>query len=507
MILELVCAHCDSLMAPEAKACARCGAPSLVGVLRTPEAEAGYQLYQDAWHGMAILFPAGWSARPGRGSGAVFVSEGGGEELELNLLPGGLMLSAEEYAQLFLRSLPDHRSEMAGGSTPEYCRAVFEGPLWSGALSVHLTARGGTLGVARRRPGSALDLEPALARMLASLSPIRPIPRQSWLEPSEQSFRIECPVGWDCRGRVQPTREGMRQPVGHVSADRTGQVFVAVEGQFQNFVHADPRSGGFMGGVPGAMFGDVACPFQGLWPAVQSFFLPHWQRQYPSCQLLAFHEEPEPGETARASVHLLLPDDVVLVYLMMGMPFPYSGMGAPRWMGGHLGFYRAPAALMGKFAPILRGIADSYQQQAAWRQREQGVADSMHQGAMDHQRGLDFQRAVHSQGLHAARMNGIAMAGQANAQIHANRQVTADGQVQSWRSGQDSSDHIQRGSVHGINETADYLNSGSGAVHTLSHHYANYWDTGRDLIVGSNLTLQPPPDWTPLQLWDGPRRG
>lgn len=504
MILELVCQHCDSLMGSGARFCNRCGASSLTSLLRSPEVEPGYRLYQDAWHGFATLVPDGWSVRGARGSGAVFVSSGGKEEMELDLLPSQTMMSAAEYISLFLRSLPQHQASLAQDSTAEHARALFDGPLWSGVVSVHLTVGGGTLAIARRRPDSTVDLEPAFARMLSALSPIRPIPRQRWAETSEEAFDIDCPTGWQVQARIGGGGQGMRQPTCRLSADPGGQIFVTVEGQFRNFVHGSPPGGGFFPGMMGGgMMGDIACPFHGLWPAVEMVFWPHWRQQFPGSRLLSYQDEPE-GEDVRASVQLLLPGDLVLTYLLVGMPFPDSGMGgARRWMGGHIAYYQAPAALMEKFSPILRGVADSFQQRAAWKQRELGVATSQHQITMGslHQTGL--QQIANSQLLHQGRMDDIAATGHANSQIHATRQEVAGMQMQGWQNSQESSDYVQRGSINGINERADFLNPDNGQVHNLSHHYNNYWDTGKDLVVGSNLSLQPPPDWTPLQVWAG----
>ena len=488
-----------------------------MAVLRAPHLEPGFRLYQNAWTGFATMYPEGWSAHASQGSGVRFRSPDEQAELELNLLPAQAMVTAPQYVDLYMRSLPHHQSRLLQSSAEDYAQAQFQGPEWEGMLSVHLTPQGGTLGVARQRSRSGLDLEPAFAQMLSSLSPILPIPRERWIDPGEQSFEMESPTGWQRQAALRPPAggQGMRQPMCRLSADPKGHIFLAIEPEFRDFLDQPlppppaAEEGFFqklgryareMDQAMTASMGGVICPFRGMRPAFEVFFWPHWQRQIPGTKLLGYEDH---GAHDSADVRLLLPGDVVRVYHLVGLPIPNMGMGPPRWLGGHSYFYQAPLALIEKFDPIFQGMAASFKQSPAWRQREMGMAQMQFQQASQMQNQMDQQWMAHSQNMHQQRMNDISLQAQGHAQITANQQAMSDMQMQGWQSWQQTSDSIGHQSVNAINERSDFANHSTGEVHNLSVHYSNYWDTGRDLIVGSNVTLQPPPDWTPLQSWDG----
>lgn len=526
MILESVCQHCDQRLSPTERACPRCGAPGSTAILRAPQIEPGCQLYQNAWTGFAVLYPEGWSVRPLKSNGVVFVSPDEQAELELSLLPAQTLIDAPQHVDLVMRSHPGHQASVLDTSTAEYAQAQFHGPEWEGLLSVHLTPQGGTLGLARRKAGSGQSLEAPLVTLLSSLTPILPIPREHWTDPQEASFEMECPVGWQRQAAIglPPGGQGMRQPMCRLTAtpgfrgDPGGQIFLAMEPEFRTFIHGPlppprPAQEGFLQRL-GRMaqefdralttsMGEVICPFQGLRPAVDHFFWPHWQRSMPGVQLLGYDDQ---GASDSADVRLLLPGDIVRVVHLMGVPFPAMGMGPPRWMGGHSYYYQAPRGLMDKFEPIFQGMAASFKQSQVWRQRELGMANQQFQQASLAQQQRDQSWLAQSQALHQQRMNDISMAGQAHQQITANQQAMSDMLMQGWQSSSASSDFVQHQSINAVNERSDFVNPTSGQVHNLSIHYDRYWDTGQNLIVGSNVSLQPPPSWTPLEEWRGHNR-
>lgn len=513
MILKSFCQHCDSEMVSGQNTCRRCGAPSGSTILKAPELESGYQLYQNAWRGFAAMYPQGWEAVSSEGAGVTFQTPDLSAQLELVLLPGQSMMTATQHAELYLAALPDHQGEVLDGSSDNYLRAVFEGPQWRGVISVHLTSGGGTLAVARSRPDHQGDLETPFSKMLASLSPIAPIQRQRWNEPTEGAFALDIPAGWSCQSALlpPPTPTGARQPVARVNVDPNGQIFLALEPEYRTFVHGElPRKAaedeGFLGmlgrwannaghGMAQAM-GEIVCPLRGLQPVVESFFLPHWQQLFPGCRLLSYCDYGKPDV---ADVRLWLPGDLIRVVRLRGIPLANTG----RWMGGHSYFYQAPAALMPKFEPIFLGIVQSVANNPAWRQNEQARSSMLFNNQMAHQNQMNNQWMALNNNLHQQRMNDIAMAGQANTQIHQNNMAIGDMQMAGWQNQSAGFNTMQHQIVNGINERDDFINPNTGVVHNLSHHVQNYWEAGQDVIVGSNAQLQPPPNWTPLQRWDG----
>lgn len=513
MILKSVCQHCQSEVASGQSSCQRCGAPSASTILRAPDIDPGYELYQNAWRGFATVYPEGWEPVVSEGAGVTFQTPDLSAQLELVLLPQQSMMNASQHAEMYLSTLPGHHGEILEGSSDQYLRAAFEGPDWRGVISVHLTSGGGTLAIARSRLDYRGELEESFSKMLASLSPITPIMRQPWGEPSEGAFRLDLPVGWSPQSALlpPPTPTGVRQPVARLLAEQTGQIFLSLEPEYRTFIHGElprqaPEGEGFFGmigrwatnanhGMAQAM-GEMVCPFRGLGPAVESFFWPHWQQAFPGCQMLSFRDY---GKPDIADVRLLLPGELIRVIRMKGIPLGNTG----RWMGGHSYYYQAPAMLMPKFEPIFLGITKSVVINPAWNQNEQTRASMMFSSQMNHQNHLNNQWATTNNSLHQQRMNDIGAVGQANTQIHQNNMAMGDMQMQGWQNSGGTFNTMQRQNVNGINERDDFVNPHSGAVHNLSHHTQNYWEAGQNVIVGSNAQLQPPPNWTPLQRWDG----
>lgn len=513
MVLKSFCQHCDSEVAPEQSACSRCGAPSSSTIFRAPQLDPGYLLYQNAWRGFATVYPQGWDAAPSEGSGVVFATPDGGARLELALLPAQSMMTAAQHAELYLASLPGHQGEILEGSSDTYLRATFQGPICNGFLSVHLSPQGGTLGVARGAHGYTGPLEEPFAKMLANLSAIPPIERRRWVEPQEGAFALDLPTGWQCQSRLAPppTMTGVRQPMARVFAESSGHILIALEPEYQVFVHGElprqaaPEEGLF--GMLGRMvsnaghsmasaMGEVVCPFHGLRPVVEHVFWPRWQQSMPGSRLLSFNDH---GRPDAAEVRILLPGDVLRVLRLSGHALGNTG----RWMAGYNVWYQAPLSLMPKFEPIFVGLATSVESNPAWRQNELSRSTAMFSNQMNQQQQFSNQWANLNNALHRQRLNDISMAGQANTAIHQNRLDIGDMQMAGWHSQSTSFAHMQHQGVNAIRETSDFVNPSTGAVHNLSHHVQNYWEVGRDVVVGSNAQLQTPPDWTPLRPWDG----
>lgn len=506
-MLQTVCQHCDTEVPEGRRFCDRCGAPAASAQLQAPDCPPGYQVYTHTWMGYSFHYPENWHVSLAPEGGAYIETSNGEAVLELHLLPPGAITTAPRQAELFLSRFGAVQFQVMPGSTDSYAQVVFANSDWQGMVSVHLNPRGGTIGVGRLVNGSALNLEPYFEQLMNSITPVKPIARQPWVDPVESSFCIHCPAGWKPQSTINPSPgAGSRVPVFTVSAEFAHQVFVVRDMQTRIFINGPlpekpPAEEGFfgklgrmannLGNSMASAMGEVVCPFPGLGPALEHFFLPHWQEQMPGCKLLHAREI-APNQM---DVRLGLPDGAVRVYRLQGDAFKVPGM-TNRWAGGHVYFYQAPAEMMAQFESVLKGIAESFEPNPQWQSREQG---RVRQQQIQHQQ-------MHNQWMnisamnHQARMNDIHRAGVAQQNINNIYNEISDMQHAGWQARQASSDYIQHETVNAIHGTSDFVNPHTGQHFNLPTMHNHYWEnpTG-DVILGSDSVLEAPPLWTPLE--------
>lgn len=468
-------------------------------------------MFYNAWRGYSFHYPQGWQVLPAPEETMLVESPGKDAVLELHLLPSGQMMTAQQMAELFLRRFGTVQFQALPGGNDGYIQMVFANEGWSGMLSVHLTAEGGTLGVGRLAKGSEFNIEPPLEAMLNSLSPVAPIARSRWVDPNEQAFGITCPVGWKPQASINPSPGmGNRVPAFSVLADFAGEVFVVRDMQTRMFINgslpeAPKQDEGFFGKLGrmakqvnhsmASAFGEVVCPFPGLRPALEHFFFPHWQKQLPGCEILRVEEY----TPTRMEVRLSLPTGAVRVYRLEGEQIPVPGM-TDRWVGGHVFYYQAPQDMMSQFEPVLRGIAESHQGNPQWKAREQARVRQQQQMAQQQNMQMHNSWMQLSNNLHQARMNDIQMAGQSQQAIANNYSAISDMMFDGWKQREAISGASQHQMVNAIRGTDDFMNVQTGAVFNLPSFNNNYWEnTTGEHIVGSDFHLQMPPNWTRLE--------
>ena len=231
--------------------------------------------------------------------------------------------------------------------------------------------------------------------------------------------------------------------------------------------------------------GEVVCPFKGLKPAVEHFFLPHWQQHLPGCELISV-DEFGPNNSA-ADVRISIPGGLTRVYRLEGAPVP----GSDRWVAGHTYYYQAPTEMMPQFEPLFRGVAESQQANPDWNSREQ--ARVAHENAMQQQQFnqmMAANRARRQQENAAFQRTQAAFADCSN--------TILDGGMAGWQARQSSSDYLQHQWSNGMYETGDFLNADTNTVYNLPIHCDHYWDTNQDHVVGTNFDANTPVGWTKL---------
>ena len=252
-MLQTVCQHCDTEVPEGRRFCDRCGAPTASAQLQAPDCPPGYQVYTHTWMGYSFHYPENWHVSLAPEGGAFIETSSGEAILELHLLPPRAMTTAPRQAELFLSRFGAVQFQVMPGSTDSYAQVVFANQDWQGMVSVHLSPRGGTIGVGRLINGSALNLEPYFEQLMNSITPVKPIARQPWVDPIESSFCIHCPAGWKPHSSINPSPgAGSRVPVFTVSAEFANQVFVVRDMQTRIFINGPlpekpPAEEGFFG--------------------------------------------------------------------------------------------------------------------------------------------------------------------------------------------------------------------------------------------------------------------
>lgn len=504
-MLKIVCKHCDTELTEGARLCDRCGAPSSQFALEAHQAREGYSLFHNLWRGFTVEYPQGWSIDESSSTGVTFRSAQGDGLMIFGTLEPNPSVNALQQAELLVQTLPVEEFCLLDGSNVGQARVAFRGPECEGLASVSCTPQGGSLGLVRHRPGASYDTQKLLQDLLGSVQAAASVPTTPWVDPNEGSFRTVLPQGWRGQAQVKMTQTG-RMPSFVTYAESTGKAFLAWDPEFRMFINQElppePAADEGFFGMLGRMAkkvehslvsaaGEVICPFRGLKPVVEQFFLPHWKKTLPGCRLISVTEHGPKKNIA--DVRLQLPGDLIRVFRLEGDHVPdTTGLMPNRWYAGHAYFFQAPAALIPQLEPLFRGVAESYEANPQWQANEQR--------RVAQQNALRQQQMNQMAQQHAMRMQQQnAMFQQTQAAFMDASNTALDGSMASWNHQQQSSDYLSHQMSNCIHETSDFVNTDTNTVYNLPIHNDHYWDTNQDVVVGSDQHFNTPVGWTKLE--------
>ncbi|MGB0036719.1 MAG: hypothetical protein WBP79_14705 [Candidatus Acidiferrales bacterium] len=170
--------------------------------------------------------------------------------------------------------------------------------------------------------------------------------------------------------------------------------------------------------------------------------------------------------------------------------------GAARWTSGFSGswiaellaYYHAPESEFDAVEPILAGVADYFQVNNDWVQRERAAAMQMAMilGAM-----LQQQAQAQSQQMQH-------QMAQRRADITHTLHQTTDSIMSGWEERNKVHDHISHQWSNVTLGRTDVVDSSYGTVYSLPNDYDLYWRTNSGTLIGGTWCTQPDPSWHKL---------
>lgn len=496
------CEFCDAPLPNDSRFCDRCGAPKLRPQSGDAAPVSGYSRHLDMWLGFSLLYPEGWKTVNFAVGGVHFENPEGSAVLQFNSYPPDSMINAVQRAEMVLADAPQLEAKLSPGSDDHEAHVVFKGPDWEGMLFSRMTEGGSTVAVGRKKPGTDLDLRPHFETLLTSLESVTSAPKEQVADPVENSFHLVRPKGWNLETSFTLVNNISREPVfllhpsstRHISLERAylmqnfhdaelPRKSEGEEGFFQKVGRAFQEAGTHMSKQPG----DEVLPYEkGLEYAVDHFFWPRLKGETPSLERIGF----TPLSFNHGELRLRHPGNMVEVMTLITGRYPGAAAGG-RWFGGKVFTYRAPAAYMEQFEPVLRGVQQSFRLNPQWLAQEN----------RNFQQRLGQQQAFQQNMLHQrqSQLRANEMAFQNTQAMYNSGPSVLDTGMESWNRQQAMTDHGHHQSVNTVHEWSDYANMNTGTVYALPIHFEKYWDTNRDHIVGTNLAIDPPADWTPLR--------
>lgn len=376
--------------------------------------------HRDAWNGFALEMPDHWRTHIG-GDHLILAGDGAEEAVMIwSQSQADLEQACERVGQLLAGQDPTfHLWSREVSSREKQLMFSRQGDRLRGLVRVESMEQGGGVlatGYQGERTQLA-DRRQTLERILASFQWLPPIPRQVFVDPSEGAFSVMVPQGWKVQGGVDRRRNPRGDAAVYwVVEDPRSQARVA-----QESLVIDMVSGGLSGllGWLGQAFevapGSVPPGLQFAGLPLQLFQGQHAWKAQPFLKvdefchkvLLPLATPLRPGLKLEAVLHDLALDGlarqmlapveqqvgarlaletglVLVTYAEQGQTFRECSIlvnwAMPPSLGGQYWFcsmgpvLRAPLANWEEMAPLLEGVARSFEANTAWEGRQVAAA-------------------------------------------------------------------------------------------------------------------------------------
>jgi hypothetical protein len=532
------CSNCGAPLDPGAVECSWChGAvepdPALLSAPATspvpvesdsppppPPLPAGWIRTVDSWAGYSVGHPPQWIARCE--GGVITVSPDPNGTVQAFVWPIQLRspLHAQQVAQEFLgwakAQNPEFEAWLIPTSEPfprhlmMRTRSRTAGQRVEGAVTITVCGSNALISGFHAPPDSAGAAGAAgeaqtLMKVVGSFQVELPVPRQRFREPREGSFDAMAPVGWQATGRTRRSISGKVTCEYSVRKDPQGLTQVVIPGDLWRLADG-PIVGlcllGLMGMrrfVPAGKYGPdlIARQFKNqVHLHIENVTdCPHVFPRF-CADLARLGLAPEAAETSVACV--------VSQHLVGGVPIRQKSFiatarpcGVARWTGEFSGqwiaellaHYQAPEPDFDAVEPILAGVADSFQFNNDWVQRERAAAmqTAMIVGAM-------LQQQAQQQSLQIQQQ----MA-QRRADITHTLHQTSDSIMSGWEERNRVHDHIMHQWSNATLGRTDVVDPSFGTVYSVPNDYDQYWRTNSGTFIGGSWGTQPDPSWQKLE--------
>lgn len=467
----------------------------------------------DSWAGYSVGHPQHWAAR--WENGVITVGPDGRGTVQAFVWPVQLRspLNAQQVAQnvfLWFKAQDPQFEAWLESSSQQFPRTTMmrtksraAGQQVEGVVMVIVCGSSAVISGFHAPP--ATQEASTLMTIAQSFRFELPAPRQRFREPREGSFDAVAPMGWQATGRTRRNQwTGMITCEYSAQKDASGLTLAAVPGDLWQF-------------ADGRMMGMLALGMMGMKkfsPAGQCGpeLLAKRFKNQSNRRFVDVVECPQvfprlygdlarlglPTDSVEASAACVISEHVVggttvrqKSFIATARPSgnarwtnQYSG----QWIAELLSYYQAPVSEFNIVEPILAGVADSFQINNAWVQRERAIAmqTAMILGAMLRQQAQMQQQQQHQMA-------------QRQAEITHTLHQTSDTIMSGWEERNRIHDHVMHQWSNATLGVTDVVDSSYGTVYSVPNDYDQYWRTNSDTIIGGSWGVQPDPSWHKLE--------
>jgi hypothetical protein len=527
------CSTCGAPIRPASAVCAWCGSsvelpPAPTAPVPPPSQPAaaprptppGWIRTVDGWAGYSIAHPPEWNAR--WEGGVITVRQDRTAMVEAMIWPIRLRasLSAQQVAAEFFtwararHPLLEAWLQPTAEPFPSLVMMRTRGQVGpqrvEGAVSVMVNGSNALISGFHGPPvgadgGMVRELE-TLMGIVGSFQGEMPVPRQRFREPGEGAFDVMTPVGWQSRGRtVRSAWSTVATCEFSARRDDAGLTQVVVPGDLKRY-------------ADGWLMGMCLLGMMGLRPfmdarAFGAELLPRRFKDRAEQRIEDIVECPQvmPRLLADLARIGLSPQSAEIsaacvvsahragsarvrqkTFVATARPSgkarwtsPFSG----QWVAQILSYYHAPEAEFDGVEPVLAGVADSFQINYDWvqRQRAAEVQMAMILGSMLQQQAQQQNQQMQQQ-----------MEQRRHDITHTLHQ-TSDTIMSGWEERNRVHDHLSHQWSNATLGRADVVDPSYGTTCSVPNDFDQYWRTNSNTLIGGSWGTQPDPSWHKLE--------
>jgi hypothetical protein len=514
----LSCPKCGAPLQFGATACRYCGvglAPDKPGERGVRPARpqppielpAGWELFNDAWHGFKLAHPAGWRVEVGRGQISVREDVLGLTAAVIWPFKMPRAATAREIAAAFVaagtRFARGFQAWEQGSTAPDSSRISMRTRQTRGGQPIEgvfniLAEEQNCIIAGYEAPAAVIaNRSPLLSQLLSTFRTAELMPRMKVQEPRECAFHFWMPQGWTFEAAInRNTVSGMGIPQFSAANGPQGRVVAAMP-SFQ-FVYQDVL-GAFVGGLMGYEVAQFKTADMFCTKTLANMF----RKSQKNFRLESVTLRPDLAEIEENNLTQMGYPAGMFETSVAVMETTYDENGArlrqrtrvgtqrqraagslfagitPVWNAQMGTLFRAPDGELDGWEPILTGILDSVTISPQWQANEQ-------------QR-LQMERLQVQNYIANAQADMQRRRGQISRTLSETSSLIAGSYWDQQRT-YDRLSELRSDGMLGVHNVA----SDSGDLYKVPYGYDQYWVDGLGNLLGGSWMVQPDIDWKPL---------